>query len=113
MLHNLGRPLKLHPSTASRRGRRVQPKVETLEERCLLDTGFRSITGIGNNETNQTWGSAGVALLRTAPAAYADGIDDPVVGSPARPSPRVISNSVVVQTTEERAFSDRLMSAMI
>jgi hypothetical protein len=85
-----------------------------LEVRCLLSgDAFRSITGVGNNETNTDWGSANVALLRTAPAAYDDGIDDPVVGSPARPSPRVISNTVVAQTTEERVFSDRLMSAMI
>src|SRR5262249_6047703 len=53
------------------------------------------------------------ALLRFAPAAYADGISAPVVGSPARPSPRAISNAVVAQTTEERIFSDREMSAMI
>src|SRR5262249_52428785 len=48
-----------------------------------------------------------------APAAYADGISSPVVGSPARPSPRAISNSVVAQTTEERVLSDRQMAAMI
>src|SRR5262249_3330654 len=59
------------------------------------------------------WGSAGVALLRTAPAAYADGISAPVVGNPARPSPRAISNAVVAQTTAERVLSDRLMAAMI
>src|SRR5262245_4196440 len=97
---------------AARRPRRApRPHVELLEERCVLD--FRSITGIGNNVANATWGSAGVALLRTAPVAYADGIDDPVVGSPTRPSPRVISNTVVAQTTVDRVISDRQMSAMI
>src|SRR5262245_4798012 len=97
---------------AARRPRRSpRPHVELLEERCVLD--FRSITGMGNNIANPTWGSAGVALLRTAPVAYADGIDDLVVGDPTRPSPRIISNAVVAQTTEERVLSDRLMSAMI
>src|SRR5262245_36290915 len=48
-----------------------------------------------------------------SPAAYADGISSPVVGSPARPNPRAVSNSVVAQTTDERVLSDRLMSAMI
>jgi hypothetical protein len=98
-----------------RRNRRPNagPTVEALEARCLLDGGFRSITGFGNNVAHPEWGSADVALLRVAPAAYADGIDDPVVGSPARPSPREISNAVVAQTTEERVLNNRLMSAMI
>src|SRR5262245_29499804 len=97
-----------------RPGRAPRPQVEPLEERCLLDAGvFRSINGTGN--TTNDWGSANVALLRNplAPAAYADGIAAPVVGNPARPSPRVVSNTVVAQTTEERVFSDREMSAMI
>src|SRR5262249_52982972 len=84
-----------------------------LEERCLLATGFRSITGYGNNEANPTWGSANTALLRISPAAYADGISSPVVGSPARPSPRAISDAIVAQTTDERVLSDRQMAAMI
>jgi peroxidase len=100
------------PLPTPRRRPRPRPAVELLEERCLLSD-FRTITGFGNNQTNQDWGSTNVALLRTAPVAYADGIDDPVVGSPTRPSPRIISNTVVAQTTEERVFSDRLMSAMI
>src|SRR5262249_35670509 len=60
-----------------------------------------------------TWGSANIALLRFAAPAYADGISSPVVGNPARPSPREVSNTVVAQTTEERVLSDREMSAMI
>src|SRR5262245_57203182 len=79
---------------------RFRPLLELLEERCLLSD-FRTITGFNNNTTYQTWGSTNVALLRFAATAYADGIDDPVVGSPARPSPREISNKVVAQTTEE------------
>src|SRR5262249_12739766 len=104
------RPRGVRPA-ARRPGRAPRPHVELLEDRLVLD--FRSITGMGNNIANPTWGSAGVALLRTAPVAYADGIDDLVVGSPTRPSPRVVSNTVVAQTTPERVLSDRLMSAMI
>src|SRR5262249_43062768 len=95
-------PTPRNPPPAPRPpGRAPRPSVEPLEERCLLASGFRSITGFGNNVNNPDWGSANVALLRTAPVAYDDGIDDPVVGSPARPSPRVVSNTVVAQTTEE------------
>src|SRR5262249_7849199 len=43
----------------------------------------------------------------------ADGTSAPAVGSPARPSPRVISNAVVAQMTDERVLSDRQLSAMI
>jgi hypothetical protein len=96
----------------TKRPHRARPTIEPLEVRAV-PAGFRSIDGTGNNADHAEWGSAGVTLLRTAPVAYADGIDDPVVGNPPRPSPRVISNRVVAQTTEERVFSDRLMSAMI
>src|SRR5262245_15486868 len=92
---------------------RCRPQVHSLEDRCVPDAGFRSITGLGNNVANPTWGSANVPLLRTAPPDYADGHDAPVVGTPARPSPRVISNTIVAQTTPDRVISDRLMSAMI
>src|SRR5262245_6558574 len=105
--------------TPLRTGRRkgFKPAMEQLEERLVLD--FRSITGFGNNVVHPEWGATidafgnPVALLRMSPAAYADGISAPVVGSPARPSPRAISNAIVAQTTEERVLSDRLMAAMI
>lgn len=92
---------------------RSRPVVQSLEDRSVPSAAFRSIDGAGNNVADPTWGSANVALLRTAPVAYADGIAAPVVGDPARPSPRVISNEVVDQTTDERVINDRLMSAMI
>src|SRR5262249_50681197 len=93
---------------------RLRPHMEPLEERCLLDSGaYRSITGYGNNQTlgHEAFGSANVALLRIAPAAYVDGTT-PVAGSPARPSPRVISNAIVDQGDED-IVSDRSLSAMI
>jgi hypothetical protein len=118
MAHNWWSSAKVAKSrsarpAAGRRGRALRPSVEMLEERSVPDAGFRSITGLGNNAANPTWGSAGVSLLRTAAAAYADGISSPVVGSPARPSPRLISDRIVAQTTEERVLNDRQMAAMI
>src|SRR5262245_62053158 len=111
---NVKAPQSRKARPASRRpGRPPRPLVELLEERCLLSAEFRTIDGTGNHVANPTCGSTNVALLRTAPAAYADGISAPVVGSPARPSPREISNTVVAQTTDERVLSDRQMSAMI
>jgi hypothetical protein len=59
---------------------------------------------------NPTWGSAGVDLLRIAPAMYADGISVP--GGAARPSARVISNTVADQGSVD-IVSDRKLSAMI
>src|SRR5262245_43092070 len=88
--------------------------LEPLEDRNLLScavTFFRTFDGTCNNLAHPEWGSANVALLRKAPAAYADGISDPVVGSPARPSPRVISNSVVAQA--EDMPDRRFLSAMV
>src|SRR5262245_3645795 len=97
-LNNLQPGARRRHAPAGRRKRAFRPRLEALEERCVLDV--RSITGVGNNIANPLWGSAGVALLRQGNlSAYADGIDDLVVGNPARPSPREISNSVVAQTT--------------
>src|SRR5262249_28813133 len=89
---------------------RFRPSVESLEDRCV-PASFRSIDGSGNNLAHPDWGSAGVDLLRKAAAAY-DGFSGPVVGDPARPSPRAISNAVVDQGGED-IVSDRLMSAMV
>lgn len=56
---------------------------------------YRSVDGSGNNRARPLLGSAGIALLRKAPAAYADGEDD--LARPAAPGPRVISNVVAAQ----------------
>jgi hypothetical protein len=90
--------------------RRARPQLERLEERCTPVV-YRSIDGTGNNPVHPNWGSAGVTLLREAPAAYADGIDQPAGGN--RPSAREISNIIVAQTTPDRVINDRFMSAMI
>jgi peroxidase len=97
----------------ARRRRRFWPHMERLEERCLLDAGFRSYDGTGNNLAHPDWGSTGEALLRVGPVRYADGISAPAPqGGVGRPSARVISNTIVAQTTPDRVISDRLLSAM-
>src|SRR5262249_36542957 len=75
-------------SDAGRRRRNLRLAVELLEARCLLDSGFRSITGLGNNVANPTWGTAGTDLLRVSPVACADGISAP--SQPNTLSPREI-----------------------
>ncbi len=54
---------------------------------------FRTISGVGNNEREPTWGAAGRPLIRTAPVGYADSIGAPAGGQ--RPSARAVSNAVV------------------
>jgi hypothetical protein len=81
-----------------------------LEERAAPTDVFRSIDGAGNNLAHVTWGSAGVDLLRVAPAMYADGISLPAGTN--RPSARVISNTIADQGAAD-IVSDRMLSAMI
>ena len=104
--------MKAKSQTRRTRTNRTPRTPERLEERCT-PSGFRTIDGTGNNDAHSDWGSAGADLLRTAPAEYADGASAPTVGSPARPSARLVSNVLVAQTTEERVISDRFLSAMI
>lgn len=56
---------------------------------------FRSFDGLGVNQSHPTWGAAGAALNRMAPADYADGVAAP--SGVRRPGPREISNAVVAQ----------------
>jgi len=69
-----------------------------------------SIDGTGNNLANPTWGSAGADLLRTAPAAYGDGLSTPAGAN--RPSARAISNAVSDQGGVSTP-SDTTLSAMV
>jgi peroxidase len=70
----------------------------------------RSIDGTGNNLTNPELGSTGEQLLREAPAAYGDGISS--LAGAERPSPRVISDTIVAHSREDTT-SDRQLSAFI
>ncbi|MCX5659996.1 MAG: peroxidase [Planctomycetota bacterium] len=65
-----------------------------------------SINGTGNNVDHPEWGSVGVDLIRTAPAAYADGASTPAGAD--RPSARAISNALAAQG--ESIPNDRDMS---
>lgn len=54
----------------------------------------RAFDGRHNNIDNPAWGSAGIALLKKAADAYADGVSTPTDG---RPNARTISNLVFAQ----------------
>src|SRR5262249_30052952 len=87
---------KQRPSTAGggKRRRRFRLNMELLEERCVLDAGFYSITGVGNNLAHPNWGSVGQDLLRVAPAAYGGDGSGSVMGGQNRLSPREISDII-------------------
>ncbi|CAB5035242.1 unannotated protein [freshwater metagenome] len=55
-----------------------------------------SITGVGNNLANPSWGAVGVDLLRRAPSAYADGRS--AAAGASRPSARMLSNALSTQS---------------
>jgi hypothetical protein len=93
-------------SDAGQRRRRLRLAVELLEARCLLDSGFRSITGYGNNVANPTWGQAGTDLLRVSPVAYADNVSAP--SQPNTLSPRQISNDLNNQSNPIFSGADNL-----
>src|SRR5262245_54739149 len=78
--------------------------LEELEARCLLDSGFRSITGFGNNIANPSFGAANTDLIRIAPAAYADGINASAGAN--RPGTRFISNTLSDQTDPANPTQD-------
>ena len=60
---------------------------------------FRTIDGTLNNPGNDTWGAAGIRLLRITPADYADGAHDPA--GAIRVSAREVSNAIAAQVTTE------------
>ncbi|PQO31645.1 peroxidase family protein [Blastopirellula marina] len=71
---------------------------------------YRSIDGTGNNLENPELGSTGEALLRTAPADYADGIS--TLAGEDRPSAREISNAFSAQD-EGASGNERNLSAFV
>lgn len=95
---------------SAKRPKKYRPVLDLLEDRCVLDAGFRSLDGTGNNLFHPEWGSTNEQLLRRATAAYADGISAPAGAD--RASPRAISNAIVAHVDDE-AHSDRQLSAYI
>jgi len=72
----------------------------------------RSFDGSGNNVDSPTFGQANTQLLRMLPANYPDGIGETISVAPARPNPRVISNTVSAQGTVS-IFNNRGMSDFV
>ena len=75
---------------------RIERQV-SFEPSVAPPTGFRSIDGSGNNETEAEMGSAGAHLARWADPAYTDQISS--LAGEVRPSAREISNVVCAQDT--------------
>ena len=69
------------------------PGIDSTQAQSLLGLDTRNIDGSGNNDTHTDWGSAGSALLRKSPAAYADDTSTPYM----RANPRDVSNQVLDQ----------------
>ena len=59
----------------------------------LIELDAREADGSGNNAANSDWGSTQSTFIRLAPAAYANGISEPI----ERENPREISNTIVAQ----------------
>ncbi len=58
----------------------------------------RSVTGQGNNISNQEWGTTNALLKRVSPANYVDNVESPKLDETyGKPNPRVISNSLFAQ----------------
>lgn len=108
--HTTSVSIKSGKSNGVCRRNSIPLRLEVLEDRAVPAAGFRSIDGTGNNLNNPLWGSAGIDLLRIAPAQYGDGLSTPAGAN--RPSARAISNTIVDQGSQD-IISDRLLSAMI
>lgn len=100
------RPIRLHKNARTN----FRPDVDRLEDRLQPSATVPSIDGTGNNLAHPDWGSAGADFLRTAPAAYGDGISTPAGAD--RPNARTISNAIADQPADA-ATNDRDMSAFI
>lgn len=94
-------------------------QIEQLQDRRLLAADFdwatydfRSIDGSGNNRENPHWGSAGIQLVRVAPADYLDGSGEMIIEPDVRENPRAISNRIAAQG-QEMIFNDREMSDFV
>lgn len=57
---------------------------------------YRTIDGVGNNQTHPEWGAAGTAFMRMMGSDYGDGAHSPAGAN--RPSAREISNVVSAQS---------------
>ncbi len=106
----MGKPT-LHRGRPRPRPRRRpnQLRIETLEDRLLLNGDYRAIDGYGNNLANPDWGSTNVHLERYVASDYADGYS--ALAGPQRPSARAISNAVAAQ--ESSVVNDRYLTDFV
>jgi hypothetical protein len=106
--HPRPRHNKAKPSPGKPHKSRLELQVERLEERCVLSgvTGYRSISGVGNNVAAPTEGAAGTDLLRLSPVAYANCLSTP--SQPNTLSPREISNNLNNQSNPIFSGADNL-----
>ncbi len=95
---------------AKRQHRKKQLSIEQLETRILMAGDLRSFDGSGNNLANPQWGSSRSAFVRTANAAYGDGISSP--NGAALPSARSLSNRLMAQGTQD-LINHRNMSQFV
>ncbi len=105
------RPLRSGPRKKFR-APRYRPEIEAFEVRCLLNVSvLYSFDGTGNNLAHPDWGAVGQDLLRIAPAQYGDSVSS--LGGLDRPSPRLISDVIVTDSTDGNITNSRLMSDWI
>jgi len=86
---------------------RQQPPRQQPPRQQPPASAFYSITGVGNNLGNPSWGSVNVDLLRFVASAYADGRSAASGGS--RPNARALSNALSTQS-EDAPENNRQMS---
>jgi len=114
---SLAKPLapngKRSPQSAGRKAPARQqpsrPQPPRQQPPALPSAPLYSVTGVGNNLSNPSWGGVGVNLLRFVPSAYADGRSAAAGGS--RPSARALSNALSEQSdsvANSRQMSDFL-----
>ena len=107
----------LHSPSSRREKTRFPTLVEVCEPRTLLTNPglvvdeVPAINGTGNNLEHPEWGSTGEMLLRLAPAAYADGMNDPA-GSD-RLSARTISNAMDATDPDQPIPNDRYLTDIL
>jgi hypothetical protein len=102
---------RVKPCRAGKRTPRPSPSLEPLEARCLPSVSpYYSIDGTGNNLAHPDWGSVGQDLLRVAAAAYGGDGSGSVLAGGSRPSPRLISDVIVTDSTDGNLPNNRLMS---
>src|SRR5262245_54202435 len=75
-MSNKRRPLALAKGTAGQRGRRFQPGLEILEDRCLMATRVWDGGAVSNNWTNATNWQGNIAPVAGDDLVFPAGVAD-------------------------------------